>query len=196
MSLASALRHLPNLLSGLRLAAALPVAWLIGHGDAQWALLAFVLGSASDGVDGWLARRYGWQSQLGGWLDPLADKAFVLAASVALALRGDLAWALLILMAVRDTVIVSGAVAFHLNYAPLRAAPTMLGKLTTFALLLLVIGLLAQNAGLPLPAVLTSVLTWLGALLIIASGADYVVRWAAKAHALRRHRSQSSKEPR
>lgn len=194
MSRDSALRHLPNVLSGLRLAAALPVAWLIGHGDAAWALALFVLGSASDGLDGWLARRYGWQSRIGGWLDPLADKAFVLAASVALALRGDLHWALLILMALRDTVIVSGAVAFHLNYAPLRAAPTLLGKLTTLVLLLLVIGLLAQNAGLPLPKLVTGVLTWLGVLLIVASGADYVVRWAAKARALKQRGSPIPEE--
>jgi cardiolipin synthase len=194
MSRDSALRHLPNALSGLRLAAALPVAWLIGQGADDWALALFVLGAASDALDGWLARRYGWQSRIGGWLDPVADKAFVLAASVALALRGELHWALLILMAVRDSVIVGGALAFHLSVAALRAAPTWLGKLTTLVLLLLITGLLAQNAGVPLPELVTDALTGLGILLIVLSGADYVLRWAAKTRAMKRRGSRRAEE--
>ncbi|MBK8066517.1 MAG: CDP-alcohol phosphatidyltransferase family protein [Rhodanobacteraceae bacterium] len=190
------LRHLPNALSLARLAAALPIAWLVVHDHGQLAMVCFILAGASDGLDGWLAKRFRWQSQLGGWLDPLADKALVLSVCVALALHGDLPWWLLGLIAVRDLVIVSGAVAFHFNYAPLHARPTLLGKLTTFALLLTVVALLARNVGAQIAPALVDALVWLCASLLVASGIDYVRRWSSKARKVRRSEQSQTREPR
>ncbi|MBL8242827.1 MAG: CDP-alcohol phosphatidyltransferase family protein [Rhodanobacteraceae bacterium] len=189
------LRHLPNTLSLARLVAALPIAWLVVDDHAQLAMVCFIIAGASDGLDGWLAKRFGWQSQLGGWLDPLADKALVLAVCVALALHGDLPWWLLALIAVRDVVIVSGAVAFHFSYAPLYARPTWLGKLTTFALLLTVVALLARNVGAQIVPAVVDALVWLCAGLLVASGIDYVRRWSHKARELRRTEQSQTREP-
>ena len=132
-------------------------------------------------IDGWLAKRYRWQSQLGGWLDPLADKALVLSVCIALTAHGDLPYWLLGLIAIRDLVIVSGAVAFHFNYAPLHAAPTIVGKITTAALLLLVVLLLWQNVNAQIPSWLVETLTLACAGLLLVSGVDYVRRWSVKA---------------
>lgn len=189
------LRHLPNALSLARLAAALPIAWLVVQDHGQLAMVCFIIAGASDGIDGWLAKRFRWQSQLGGWLDPLADKALVLSVCVALALHGDLPWWLLGLIAVRDLVIVSGAAAFHFNYAPLHARPTWLGKLTTFALLLTVVALLARNVGAQIAPALVDALIWLCASLLVASGIDYVRRWSYKARKVRRNEHTQSPEP-
>lgn len=186
----SSLRHVPNALSLARLLSALPIAWLVVRGEGRLAMICFIVAGASDGLDGWLAKRFGWASQLGGWLDPLADKALVLAVCVALALRGDLPWWLLGLIAVRDLVIVGGALAFHLNYAPLHARPTWLGKMTTLALLLLVVVLLWRNVGAQLPAWLADALIGLCAAMLLASGIDYVRRWSKKARKLRRPHNQ------
>lgn len=179
-------RHLPNALSLARLLAALPIAWLVVREEGKLALLCFVAAGASDGLDGWLAKRFGWVSQLGGWLDPLADKALVLAVCVALALHGDLPWWLLGLIAIRDLLIVGGAVTFHFSFAPLHARPTWLGKLTTLALLLLVLVLLWRNVGAQVPGMLVDGLVWLCAGLLLASGGDYVRRWTHKARKVRR----------
>jgi cardiolipin synthase len=174
-------RHLPNALTILRLLLALPIALLVVAGDSTLAMALFIFAGATDAIDGWLAKRFGWQSQLGGWLDPLADKALVLAVCFALALRGDLPYWLFGVIAVRDLVIVSGAVAFHFNYAPLHAAPTLIGKLTTLTLLSLVVILLWRNVSAGVPDWLALGLVYLCVAMLIASGADYVRRWSAKA---------------
>ncbi len=177
----SRLRHLPNALSVLRLLMAVPIALLVVYDESVLAMALFITAGATDGIDGWLAKRYHWQSQLGGWLDPLADKALVLSVCIALTAHGDLPYWLLGLIAIRDLVIVSGAVAFHFNYAPLHAAPTIVGKITTAALLLLVVLLLWQNVQAQIPAWLIETLILACAGLLLVSGVDYVRRWSIKA---------------
>lgn len=164
---------------------ALPIAWMIVHDHALLALWCFIVAAVSDVLDGWLAKRFHWQSQIGGWLDPLADKLLVLAACTALALHADLPWWLYALIAIRDLVIVSGAVAYHYNYAPLHAEPTVLGKLTTLTLVLVVVLLLYRNALGGVAQVWTDALIYLSAALLLASGVDYVRRWSAKARQLK-----------
>lgn len=180
-------RHLPNLLTLLRLLAAVPVAWLILDGALLPALLIFVAAALTDGVDGWLARRFQWQSRLGGWLDPLADKMMLIAAAAALAVEGILPLWLLVLLVLRDVLIVSGATFWHWRFAPLDAEPSLLGKLTTFALMLLLALMLATRAGLVEtgPAWMQAFAVG-AAMLLVLSGADYVWRWSGKARRMRR----------
>ena len=83
------LRHLPNLLTSLRLAAAPTTAGLLvaGHFNAAFGL--FAVAGLSDAADGYLAKRFGLDSPLGRILDPTADKALMLAAFVTLAILDD-----------------------------------------------------------------------------------------------------------
>src|SRR5678815_5329906 len=83
------LRHLPNLLTSLRLAAAPTTAGLLvaGHFNAAFGL--FAVAGLSDAADGFLAKRFGLDSPLGRVLDPTADKALMLAAFVTLAILDD-----------------------------------------------------------------------------------------------------------
>jgi cardiolipin synthase len=185
-------RHLPNALTILRLLMAVPIALWVVADDSALALALFIAAGATDAIDGWLAKRFGWQSQLGGWLDPLADKALVLAVCFALALRGDLPYWLFAVIAIRDLVIVSGAVAFHFNFAPLHAAPTLIGKLTTLTLLSLVVILLWRNVSDVVPIWGVQALMYFSVAMLVASGADYVRRWSAKARNLA---SQKSIDP-
>ena len=180
------LRHLPNALTIARLLMAVPIAALVVADESIAAMALFIAAGASDGVDGWLAKRYGWQSQLGGWLDPLADKALVLSVCTALMLHGDLPQWLFALIAIRDLVIVSGAVAFHFSFAPLHAAPTILGKLTTLAMLLLVVTLLWRNVSGDVAVWLVDGLIYVCTALLLTSGIDYVRRWSAKARKISR----------
>ena len=65
-----------------------PVVWLLWHGDFVATLWLFFIAGFSDGLDGYLARRFGWRSRLGGILDPLADKFLMVSMFITLTLVG------------------------------------------------------------------------------------------------------------
>src|SRR3982750_4908213 len=74
------LRHLPNLVTILRMLLVVPLCWLIDNGRYEGALVIAAIAGLSDAVDGFLAKHYGWQTWLGGILDPIADKLLLMAA--------------------------------------------------------------------------------------------------------------------
>ncbi len=172
---------IPNYISVLRALAVAPIIGLLLYGQFDWALAAFVLAGLSDGLDGWLAARFGWRSALGGILDPLADKLLLVGSFLALWWIGQAPGWLLALVLLRDVVIVLGATAYHFRVAPLRAAPTLLSKLNTVVQLAYVCGIITVTAfDWRLPA-----LVWLGTAAVtattLASGLHYVVVWGRKA---------------
>ena len=81
-------RQLPNLLTLLRVVLTLPIAWLLIHGVYGWALWLFALAGVTDGLDGYLARRFGWFSRFGAMLDPLADKLLLVTSYLCLTISG------------------------------------------------------------------------------------------------------------
>lgn len=184
----SRLAWVPNAITLVRLLLAWPLYQALDAGHfARAALLAAIAG-ASDVLDGWLAKRYGWVTRLGGMLDPIADKVLVLAAFVGLYGAGLVPAWLLLLVVARDLVIVGGALAYRLLIGPFDPAPTLSGKLTTFAQLSLLVWILASAALWPLPELGTRLLTILTALLTVLSGAHYVAIWSARACASRGER--------
>ena len=177
------LRHLPNAITLARIAACVPLtAWIL-RGDAIAALWLAAAVGVSDVVDGVLARRFGWQSRIGGLLDPLADKLFLVCAFIALGILGSLPVWLIVLVMARDVVIVLGAVAYHYLVEPVPAEPSLVGKVSTVAQVMLVLTLLASAAGVPLPAAASGWLVLAVAALAVASGAQYVLVWSARARA-------------
>lgn len=91
------LLNLPNILSLLRLPLAL---WFILTGDPQTRAAIIGLAAATDGLDGWLARRLGQQTEAGQIVDPITDKLFVLVAMATMTARGELQpWMVLLLLA-------------------------------------------------------------------------------------------------
>lgn len=125
------LRHLPNLLSGFRLLAAPLAAWAILAEHDTAALVIFAGAGLSDLADGYVARRWGFTSQAGTWLDPLADKLLMLFCFLALLKVGAAPFWLVALVIVRDLVIGAGAVLAKMLGLPLRIEPLMIGKVTT-----------------------------------------------------------------
>lgn len=184
------LRHLPNLITLARMVLCLPLGWAILEAQPVRALwLAAAIG-LSDVLDGLLARRFGWQSRLGGLLDPLADKLFLVSALVALAVAGVAPAWFVVLALLRDVVIVAGAVAYHNLVEPVQPEPRLLGKLNTLGEVVLVLVLLAAMAGLPLPSVAAQALLAAVTALILASGGDYVWTWSRRAASVWQRRRQ------
>ena len=145
----------------------------------------------SDALDGWLAKRYGWQSWIGGMLDPIADKLLLTAAFVWLALSGELPMWLTALVVGRDIAIVSGAIAYHNLVGRFDAAPSRLSKATTaIQLAVVVVELLRVGHWIATPPLLRSAMIALTAAYTLASGLHYIIVWGARARrALRRGRS-------
>lgn len=176
------LRQLPNTITGLRLAMAPVLLGLLVAGHYGAALVLALVAGLSDALDGWLAKRFGWQTRLGSLLDPVADKALLGCAVAGLWLAGALPGSLALLVAARDLVIIGGAIAWWRMAGPFDGRPSLVSKLTTVAQVLLVLGCLVELAGL-IPAMGW----WRGlakpivAALTVASGADYVIRYGVKA---------------
>jgi len=125
------LRHLPNLLTWLRLAAAPALALLLVSGADRAALGVFAFAGLSDAADGFLAKRFGFASRFGRFLDPAADKLLMLAAFVTLtALKVTPLWLTLLVIA-RDAAIVAGIMLARMLELPIRIEPLFVGKLST-----------------------------------------------------------------
>ena len=71
--------QIPNIITMIRIVSIAPICWLLWRGEYPLALMLLVLAGLSDALDGFLARRYGWFTRLGAFLDPVADKLFVMA---------------------------------------------------------------------------------------------------------------------
>jgi len=177
----TALRYLPNFITLLRILAVGPVAWLLWVEEYTSALLIFALAGVSDGVDGYLARRFNWKSQWGAMMDPLADKLLMVVTATLLMLKDLLPLWLYVLIFVRDIVIVAGAALYRLRFGPFDVQPTTLGKLSTFVQILMVLSLLLHSAtGLMSDAQILVIINICG-LITVLSGVQYVVIWIRKA---------------
>lgn len=174
------LRQLPNLLTVLRLLMTVPIAWLLLEQQHGLALIWFALAGASDGLDGFLARRFGWVSRFGAILDPLADKLLLVTSYVCLAIVGDLPVWLVAVVLGRDVLLVGGALIYRSLLGPFTVRPSLLGKLSTLLQIVLVLALLLELSIQPQFVEVNGVLQWLVLLVTLASGADYCRVWLGK----------------
>ena len=175
------LSWLPNAISILRIALIPPILILILRGSFGWALALFWLAGFSDGLDGYLAKRFDWHTRLGALLDPVADKLLVAGLFITLAYTQDIPVWLAAVVIVRDVVIVAGAVVYNFIVRPVQGEPTRVSKLNT-ALQLLFLLFVISRAGFGWPEPIT--VTVLGAsvlVTVVISGVDYVWSWSRRA---------------
>jgi cardiolipin synthase len=126
---------LPNALSALRLAGVPLFLWLVlGPEEDGWALVVLMVSGVTDFLDGWLARRLNQMSKLGQLLDPVADRLYILAAVIGLALRDIIPWWMAVSLPLRDVLIVCAVPLLRTRgYSVLPVH--FLGKAATFCLL-------------------------------------------------------------
>lgn len=171
---------IPNLITVFRFLLVPPIVLLLLRGQFGLALLLFLLAGFSDGLDGFLAKRYGWTTRLGGLLDPLADKLLLVSCYITLGGLGVIPVWLVALVVARDLIILAGAAVYHVRIAALEAEPSVISKINTLAQILLVLIALGGQIGLVPTA-------WLGYLVYtvlattVLSGADYVWTWGWRA---------------
>jgi cardiolipin synthase (CMP-forming) len=169
--------NLPNSITLVRLFCVPVVVWLILEDRMAAAFWVSLAASLSDAIDGIIAKRFHMETVLGGFLDPIADKALLVCVYVALGHEGYLPIWLVIMVVFRDALIIGGAILFHTLTQNLTMNPLMVSKINTVAQLILAVVVLASAAfGLnDLP--LRQVLVYVVAATTFASGAAYVVGW-------------------
>ena len=175
------LRWLPNAISLMRIALILPILVLFVNDEFGWALGLFLLAGLSDGIDGYVAKRYNWHSRLGAFLDPAGDKLLVAWSYGTLAYLGHIPVWLAVIVILRDVIIVAGSFIYHYLVRRLEGEPTRISKLNT-GLEIVYLVFVMSEAGYGWPDSIT--LTVLGAsvlVTVVISGYDYVSNWIRSA---------------
>jgi len=168
---------LPNLITLLRILLVPVIFWLMATGRMQLAFFTFVIAGLSDAMDGFLAKQFDQRSELGAYLDPLADKLLIVSVFIAMGASGALPLWLVIAVVTRDILIIAAVILAWLLHNPVRIAPLFVSKANTSAQIGLAALVLAHQA-FELPQTMAlSVLIWVTGVLTVASLAAYMRAW-------------------
>jgi cardiolipin synthase (CMP-forming) len=169
--------NIPNLITLGRILLVPVVVWAIASGAMWIAFVLFVAAGLSDAVDGYLAKRFDMTTELGAYLDPLADKALIVSIYLTLGINNLIPRWLVILVVSRDILIVGGILLSWLLGNPLKIKPLLVSKLNTVAQIVFACVVLG-SLGFAIPAAtLTLVLMGLVAILTLLSVAAYLAEW-------------------
>ncbi len=185
------MRHLPNLITGLRFLLIPVLALLLVEQRYATAFAVFIVSALSDLADGVIARRWNLRTRLGAIADPLADKLTMLAVTLVLASQALIPLWLAAAIVVRDLVIMGGAIAFHVVVGRVEMAPSWLSKFNTVLEFSVLSALLADAARAIEVTALLPPLFVLVMATILSSGAHYVWVWGRKALESRRSRQSA-----
>lgn len=169
--------NIPNFITLGRIIAVPVVFWLLMVGQAKSAFFVFVLAGISDAVDGYLAKTYGWQTELGAYLDPIADKLLIVSIYVALGAKGEIPLWLVVAVVSRDIAIIGAVIIAWLMDHPVSIKPLAVSKMNTAAQLTLASFVLFDEAfGFGFEQT-RQVLVWVTGFLTFMSLAAYLRAW-------------------
>ncbi len=172
--------YLPTLLTLLRLILVPVIVWLIVIDAMLAAFIVFLTAGLTDALDGYLARRFGWETQLGAYLDALADKALLISVYAALGFLGHVPPWLVILVISRDVLIIGAVLLTWLLDRDVEIRPTRLSKLNTGVQIALAALVLAEG-GLTLGlGTLERLLMWACGLTTALSAGLYMAIWVRR----------------
>jgi CDP-diacylglycerol--glycerol-3-phosphate 3-phosphatidyltransferase len=155
----------------------------------------FVLAAASDGLDGYIARRYNQRSQLGVILDPIADKGLLITAIITLSITNwhyELPAWFPVLVIARDVIVVTGALVLHLLNGTVKVKPSWTGKCATalqmvaLSFVLLQLNLFSTKVSVgswTVPVDFIDIPVYLAGLFTAVSGFGYIVGGVRQLHA-------------
>jgi cardiolipin synthase len=175
------LRQIPNGITSIRILLVVPIALALAHHELVIAMVLFAVAALSDAADGYLAKRFDWQTEIGAVLDPLADKLLLATVFVTLACTQLVPMWLMVAVVARDVIIVTGALLFRIIIGPLSMRPSIVSKFNTLcqaAFIAAVIG--AREFEFP-PAWVVMALGALVLVTVAVSGIDYVMIYGRRA---------------
>jgi cardiolipin synthase len=164
------------------------IVWLIIADRFMEATILFIVAGLSDAADGFIAKRYGAASELGAYLDPIADKALLVSAFVTLGFKDALPAWLAVLVVSRDFLIIGGIILAYMLSNPVAMRPLWVSKANTVAQIVLLALVLFGEAGATVLRPLLAAAVLLTAALTVASAAAYIIDWV-------RHMAGASSPP-
>ena len=173
----------PNALSILRIILTVPVVMTLLNDQYFLAMVLFFVAGITDGLDGWIAKRYSFESRLGSILDPVADKLLLVSSFITLYVIGLLPMWLLVLVFLRDVMIVSGTVGSFIGAGTPKdelLTPSKLSKINTAFQIALVLFLVVMQLY-PALTQWSTIFFIIVATSTVLSGADYIWIWIEKA---------------
>jgi cardiolipin synthase len=168
------LNYIPNIVTLLRMLLLAPFLFTLLDLQYKLAFYIFVIAGLSDGVDGWLARRFHWETKLGAMLDPLSDKLFVAASYITMGYLDKIPWWLVSIVLIRDVIIITGVACWEWLIGPLDFNPTFFSKTNTVLQGIVIFVALFQMAYMPVPVWFFNSLLGLITLTTCASLIDYI----------------------
>lgn len=168
---------IPNLITILRFLLVPAVVWAMLLARWDWAFAGFVVAGVSDGVDGFIARQFNQRSELGAYLDPMADKILLVSVFVVLGFIGELPLWLVIAAVTRDGLIICAVLLSTVIGNPVEMKPLMVSKANTAIQIVLAAVVLAELTFSMVFGPLRTSLIFLSGLLTVASAAAYLVAW-------------------
>lgn len=189
-------RNLPNIVTVIRILLVFPTIWFLWRGQTLLALALMLIASFSDALDGALARRFNWKTDLGRIMDPLADKFLVAAVFIVFALQDLVPLWLVFLTLGRDFMLLAGSAAYRLILGTIRVEPSLISKANTAMQMLILSLLMASQLPVGLSASYAHIVVinfgiYLLAVLSLVSGIQYALVWTgrlSKALALKKQR--------
>jgi len=172
---------IPNIITVFRFLLVPPLVLLLLQEQFGLALLIFGVAGFSDGLDGFLAKRFNWASRLGALMDPLADKLLLVSSFITLGWLQRIPLWLVCVVILRDLVIVGGALVYNFRIERLEADPSMVSKLNTVTQIVLVLAVLLSQVVTGVPYLWMDVLLYCVLVTTLWSGFDYVWRWSRRA---------------
>jgi cardiolipin synthase (CMP-forming) len=172
--------NIPNMLTLARIVLVPLVIWLIITHEMTAAFVLFLLAGFSDAADGYLAKRFQWRTELGAYLDPIADKLLLMSIYVTLGFSNHLPAWLVIAVVSRDILIIGAFLLSWVLSRPVPIHPLLVSKANTLAQIVLAGLVLAElGLGLGLESLVRILVPVTGALTILSAGAYF---WGWLAH--------------
>lgn len=172
--------QIPNVLTLLRIAAAPVLIILLRDHNYELALVVFIVAGITDGLDGYIAKRFNFVTELGAHLDPLADKIIIISAYSMLVWLGQIPFWLVTLVIFRDVVILGGYLVLMALDGDIPMLPTKISKTNTALQISLVIFVLLENTAWSFLPGFSTLLLYAVVVTTIASGSQYVWVWAIR----------------
>ena len=177
------MRHLPNIVTVIRIILVFPTTWFLWQGYTLQAFALMLIASFSDALDGALARRYNWKTDLGRLLDPLADKFLVAAVFIVFTLQNLIPLWLVVLTLGRDLILLVGGTLYRVIIGYIKVQPSLISKANTAMQMLVLSLLMASQLPLGVAGTYAHVAVddfgiYLLAVLSAVSGVHYIVVWA------------------
>jgi cardiolipin synthase (CMP-forming) len=177
MNIGTVLNNLPNFVTLARMLMTPLAVMMIISQRFLLAFLIFILAGVSDAIDGFIAKRFNLRTELGAYLDPLADKALLISIYVSLAIYAGLPAWIAITVVSRDVMILTAVLISWLLDKPVEIRPVWVSKLNTVAQITLAGLALGVRAYSLDQQLLQTSLEWMVAATTLASGGVYVAQW-------------------